>query len=277
MFKDNQPSSNTTDDKKTNSDSSKGPVSINVAFNRMNKDEQKPESLPQNHHKATAHQTLGPRPIPKIATKETTDRFNPTIASKQKSEQPTNAKKTRTKSTTKKVLPFSKKNLTYAVCGLIVIVAVGVLTWTLISRLNRGVSEETTFASNDNQTTITIEPTDTGSNSNISHTRTVYEYDGDNVVGMKTYFEYADNEAAKSAYESLKDQPEFKGAEVVDKYIIVTADPSQFKGLTADDIRQQAEAIEQFQKSRKKPENTESAPASTEEATAPESEPGPEE
>lgn len=64
---------------------------------------------------------------------------------------------------------------------------------------NQGISEDTTFTSNDNQTTITIEPVTTSSDqsndSSVSHTRTVYEYDGDNVVGMKTYFEYKDNEA----------------------------------------------------------------------------------
>ena len=148
----------------------------------------------------------------------------------------------------------NNQNILFIVCGAVAILAVALIVWGVVSFMNKGtISEDTTFATNDNQTTITIEPTDSESSS-VSHTRTVYEYDGDNVVGMKTYFEYADNEAAKTAYELIKDQPEFKGAEVVDKYIVVTADPDSFKGLTADDIRQQAEAIERFQNSRKKTE-----------------------
>ena len=91
----------------------------------------------------------------------------------------------------------------------------------------------------------------------------IYTYDGDNVSGLKTYFEYTDEESAKKAYELRKDQPEFKGAVVEGKYIVVTADSDQFKGLTADDVRQQTEAIEQYQRSQKKeatkePMNTES-------------------
>ena len=145
------------------------------------------------------------------------------------------------------------KKIIYAICGVVAILSIALIAWSIISSMNKKVSEETTFATNDTQTTITIEPTD-DSHSGISHTRTVYEYDGDNVVGMKTYFEYADNEAAKIAYEAIKDQPEFKGAEVIDKYIVVTADPSQFKGLTAEDIRQQSENLKQYYQSHKSSE-----------------------
>lgn len=170
-----------------------------------------------------------------------------------------NTKSSKKRHSSKKA--FNKQTTTMIACVALAICLTILVTWGVISMLNRGeIKEETTFATNDNQTTITIEPSGDDNNS-TSHTRTVYEYDGNNVVGMKTYFEYADNEAAKRAYELVKDQPEFKGAEVVDKYIVVTADPNSFKGLTADDVRQQAEAIERFQKSRKKstsqPEQTE--------------------
>lgn len=103
------------------------------------------------------------------------------------------------------------------------------------------------FISDDTKTTIDISPTNNNAISD-HQTRTVYEYDdNDNVISMKTYFEYADEAAASTAYASLKDQPEFKNSELKGKYIIVTADESQFKGLTASDIRQQAEAIRAYQ------------------------------
>lgn len=161
------------------------------------------------------------------------------------------------------------KKLVYLACGIIAILSVALITWCVIKAFNKSIDEETTFVTNDTQTTITIEPTDDGS---TSQTRTVYEYDGDNnVTSMKTYFEYADKEAAKAAYELIKDQPEFKGAEVIDKYIVVTADPNSFKGLTADDIRQQAENLERYYQSRKKSEPAEQAP-SEQPAESPESE-----
>ena len=168
----------------------------------------------------------------------------------------------------------SKKNqnLVFIACGILAVLAVALISWAVISMMNKGtISEDTTFATNDTQTTITIEPTD--GSSSTSHTRTVYEYDSNNnVTSMKTYFEYADNAAAKTAYELIKDQPEFKGAEVIDKYIVVAADPNSFKGLTADDIRQQSENLKRYYEGQKKTEPTEPAPSDQ-----PEAQPEPEE
>lgn len=145
------------------------------------------------------------------------------------------------------------KYVVYGVCGAIMAVSIGVIVWAAISFLNKPAVSEETFATNDVQSTISLTPTssDQSTGSTLVETHVVYQYDGDNVVGQKTYFEYVDAEAARAAYEARKDQPEFKGAELSDKYVIVTADPNQFKGLTADDIRQQAEAIKQFQESQK--------------------------
>lgn len=210
------------------------------------------------------HKTLSPKPTTEparhLASQHTQSTQMPTQSAtkaQQPTPKPTQSDPKLTKSATKVKSKFktkSKQNLIFLACGIFAVLAVALISWGIITLINKGaISEDTTFATNDTQATITIEPTDSDNNS-ISHTRTVYEFDGDNVVGMKTYFEYADNEAAKTAYELIKDQPEFKGAEVVDKYIIVTADPNSFRGLTADDIRQQAEAIEQFQNSRKKTE-----------------------
>ena len=108
------------------------------------------------------------------------------------------------------------------------------------------------FVSDDTKSVISMDVGDsTTASGDLVKTFFVYTYDGDNVSGLKTYFEYTDEESAKKAYELRKDQPEFKGAVVEGKYIVVTADSDQFKGLTADDIRQQTEAIEQYQKAQK--------------------------
>ena len=138
------------------------------------------------------------------------------------------------------------KNLIYGACALGTLLIVATATWAILFFFNRPAIDDEFFVSDNTKTTISISPT--GSNASFSHqTRVVYDYDGENVVGMKTYFEYKDEESAKKAYESLKDQPEFKGAELNGKYIIVTADESQYKGLTASDVEQQAAAIQAYQ------------------------------
>ena len=127
------------------------------------------------------------------------------------------------------------------------LVFIAVITWATLSIINQPTVTDDFFVSDDTKTTIDISPTNNNATSD-HQTRTVYEYDdNDNVISMKTYFEYADEAAASTAYASLKDQPEFKNSELKGKYIIVTADESQFKGLTASDIRQQAEAIRAYQ------------------------------
>lgn len=179
---------------------------------------------------------------------------------------------TRSHKSKAKSSPKANHKIIFFACGALAILAVVLITWGIMSVLNRGVSEDTTFTTNDTQATISL---DAGTNEDGSerHTRVVYQFDGDGVVGQKTYFEYPSQEAAQAALETLKDQPEFKGGEVIDNYIVVVADASKFKGLTADDIRQQAEAIERFQQSQKKSE----APADETPADEAPAEAGPEE
>ena len=162
----------------------------------------------------------------------------------------------------------------YFLYGCCAILAVGIAVGTVfLLRMNSGPSDDF-FVSDDTKTVISLEPdsTDTTSTSSV-HTHVVYEYDGDLVTGMKTYFEYNSPELASSAFENLKDQPEFKNGEVNGKYIIVTADPESFKGLTASDVQQQAEAIRQYQEQNSKKNTQEEAPKETDSDSDTESEP----
>ena len=162
-----------------------------------------------------------------------------------KADQPTKPKKTESDKSSK------NKSRIYLVCGAVAALSLGVIVAVLVAFFTRPTITEETFATNDTQSSISLTPTSSNkqTGSTLVETHVVYEYDGDNVIGLKTYFEYTDAEAAKAAYEARKDQPEFKDAVVEDKYIVVAADPEQFKGLTADDVRQQTEAIRQFQAS----------------------------
>lgn len=140
----------------------------------------------------------------------------------------------------------SNKILTYGACAALSVLFIAVIVWGVLYFINKPTYGDDFFVSNDVKTTISLTPTDSETSS-IHQTHVVYDYDGEDVVGMKTYFEYQDAESAATAYESLKNLAEFQGAELKDNFIIVTADESQYKGLTASDVRQQAEAIRTFQ------------------------------
>ena len=135
----------------------------------------------------------------------------------------------------------------YITCIVISIISIAIVSWVVISYLNKPPISDDYFVSNSTKTTINLTPTDSTSGPSHRQTYVVYEYEDDLVVSMKTYFEYEDARSAEIAYETLKNQIEFKNAELTDKYIIVAADTSQFEGLTASDIRQQAAAIEAYQ------------------------------
>jgi len=151
----------------------------------------------------------------------------------------------------------------YIVCSIVSLLSIGVVSWVVISYLNEPPVSEDYFISNSTKTTINLTPTDSASGSSHRQTHVVYEYKDDLVVSMKTYFEYEDARSAEIAYETLKNQLEFKDSELVDKYIIVTADASQFEGLTASDIRQQAAAIEAYQKKNSNEEAAQTESAQT--------------
>ncbi len=152
----------------------------------------------------------------------------------------------------------------YITCLIVSLLSIGLASWAVISFLNKPPISDDRFISNSTQTTINLTPTNSTSGSAHRQTHVVYEYKDDLVVSMKTYFEYEDAESAEIAYETLKNQLEFKDSELIDKYIVVTADASQFEGLTASDIRQQAAAIEAYQAKRNNEEATQTETAQDE-------------
>lgn len=150
-----------------------------------------------------------------------------------------------------KIKTNSAKNryLIYGVCAIASAAFIAIIVVLVLPLFNRPPLDEDFFVSDNTKTVVSL---DAGSsNGTTRHTHMVYTYEGDEVTGLKTYFEYPDEESARAAVVTLKDQPEFKGAVVEGNYVVVTADESQFKGLTASDVKQQADAIRQFQASQK--------------------------
>ena len=145
------------------------------------------------------------------------------------------------------------KKIARFVALFIILISTAVLVVYIARIITRPTIEDDYFVTDETKTTISLTPDSKDSNNtSLVQTHFVYTYDGDNVSGLRTYFEYPDEETARNTLESIKDQPEFKGAVVEGKYIVVTADESQYKGLTASDIKQQADALKSFQESQEK-------------------------
>lgn len=142
---------------------------------------------------------------------------------------------------------ISDKTIRFIILPIIAIVAFAITIITIMTTRQPAISEDY-FVSDETKTSITLTPS-SDNGTGLIQTFLVYTYDGENVSSLKTYFEYPDEETAKTTLESAKDQPEFKGATTEGKYIVVAADESQYKGLTASDVMQQAEALKAYQDS----------------------------
>ena len=138
------------------------------------------------------------------------------------------------------------------ILGLIILtIIVATITIIILTLTNHPSINEEYFTNDDTKTTISLSPNSNKSNdAALIQTYLVYTYDGENVSSLKTYFEYIDEETAKTTFKFIKNQPEFKDAIVEGKYIIVAADESQYRGLTASDIQQQTDALKALQDSK---------------------------
>ena len=131
------------------------------------------------------------------------------------------------------------KKIFYVICATTVAILITVVSVVVLLSIPQPITEDY-FVSDDTKTVITL-------TANGNNTYLVYTHDGDTVTGLKTYFKYADQETARNTFEVAKNQPELKNAFLNGQYIVVTADESQYKGLTVSDIKQQTEALHLFQ------------------------------
>ena len=156
--------------------------------------------------------------------------------------------KTKTKTKSKK----NNKNLIIGICCALALVIIVIVAIVLINQ-NKGISDSY-FVSDGSKYVLTIESDDqstleTDSDENTPlKTHLVYTYEGDTITGLKSYYEYADANAAKSALEAIKeslaDSEESIQIEQNGKYLIVTAEEDAYKDMTASDVKQQIEFME---------------------------------
>ncbi len=78
----------------------------------------------------------------------------------------------------------------------------------------------------------------------------IYFYSGDKVTDLRVYYEFKDEEAAKSAAEYIKGANDgaLKSLTTNGKYVIVSTDEALYEGMTTEDAKQQVEFMEMLRK-----------------------------
>ena len=144
----------------------------------------------------------------------------------------------------------NNKNIIIGICCGIALVIVIVLAIVFA----KGGLNDSYFVSDGTKYVLTIESDAYDTNSEDEpytpiKTHLVYTYEGETITGLKTYYEYADGNAAKTAFEEMKKAAESEGQElgqieVNGKYVIETAEEDAYKDMTASDVKEQIEFME---------------------------------
>lgn len=139
------------------------------------------------------------------------------------------------------------KNLIIGICAAVVVVIVIVVAVILA---NRGAKlDDSYFVSDDTKYVLTVNSDDSEDNLSLVKTHLVYKYSGDTITELKSYYEFANAEDAKAAFDEYKEAyaGSFKSAELNGKYIIFTANEEDYSDLTASDVKQQIEFMEMLE------------------------------
>lgn len=119
------------------------------------------------------------------------------------------------------------------------------------------INYESYFVTDDSKDVITLEVSEEdAARTNLIRSHIVYTYDNDKITSLKTYYEYDNNESAKKSIGGIRNANQNAESIIIDdNYIIVAASRDQYENLAPKDIKQQAEAIRQYQAKKKNKEN----------------------
>ena len=144
----------------------------------------------------------------------------------------------------KKAKRKSKKNnnnlMAWVFVALFLLIVISIA---VILTLNNGSdpnTNESFFVSDESKYVIASELGDSGKDGNAVSAYDIYYYSGETITGHKAYFEFINEEAAKEAlpdYQSLQDN-EIKSVEVNGRYIVFTAEPSQYEKITLEQVKE---------------------------------------
>ena len=157
-----------------------------------------------------------------------------------------------------KTLNNKKKILIISICSAVLLAAIIAVVIIIINNSNKKlddsyfVSDGSKYVLSVNYSDI-IEETDDEDNPYIpSKFYEVYTYSGNDITGLKHYYEYEDEELAKNAFNVIREEnPNEDGVSIDGRYIILVADESEYEGSTASDIKETIELYEEFKKNGK--------------------------
>lgn len=135
----------------------------------------------------------------------------------------------------------NKKNLIICICGAVAAVAVIALIIVLVvmnNRLNDGYfkTDDSKYVFSVDTSELTDESEENPDNPVKIHE--VYTHDGDTITSHKYYYEFKDEDAAKNALETEKENAgdNFESIEQNGKYIVLTLKAEDYEGTTASDV-----------------------------------------
>jgi|GEM_PF-1736080 len=158
---------------------------------------------------------------------------------------------TKTKSKTK-AKTKSTKNRTGIIIGICSAIVVAIVVIVAVVLATSGTKlNDSYFVSDDTKYVLTID-SDSMYNEEDEvvpiKAHLVYTYSGDDITGLKAYYEFANESDAKKAYDQYQsdtiESEAYKEVVQDGKYVILTANESEYEGLTASDIKQRIEFME---------------------------------
>lgn len=140
------------------------------------------------------------------------------------------------------------KNLIVGICIAVLVVAVIGIAIFFATRGTGAISDDY-FKSDGTKYVLTMDGDAMGVSDDSSHapvkTRQVYFYSGDKITGVTLYLEFANESAAKSALEYFKQQDESASdLSTNGKYIVVEMPESEYSDMTASEVKQYIDYLE---------------------------------
>ena len=140
----------------------------------------------------------------------------------------------------------NNQGLIIGICAAVVIIVIIIIA-IVLATTNRGVSDSY-FVSDGSKYVLTVESEDIDEDeTSISPVKihSVYNYSGDAITGLKTYYEFKDAASAKTAYDTITDEEkaEFKEVYLDGKYIVFVSNEDDYADITASEVKQNIDFI----------------------------------
>ena len=134
----------------------------------------------------------------------------------------------------------NKSVIVGGICIAMVIIAIIIVA--AVVAINTNKLGDSYFVSDNNKYVLTMEYDGSEEEDNAyaplkSHL--VYAYSGDEITGVKAYYEFADEATAKKAYDFYSENNDgaYKSVALEGKYVILEANESVYEDMSASDVK----------------------------------------